>query len=87
MFQSGDEFIVCDDLYGGSYRFFQEICANRNQKFIYVDTSNLSATGSPDATPVTGDPIHPKWFLVIGLAAIAIVLFLKRDAEDKLRTA
>lgn len=54
---------------------------------IYVDTSNLSATGSPDATPVTGDPIHPKWFLVIGLAAIAIVLFLKRDAEDKLRTA
>jgi len=54
---------------------------------IYVDTSNLSATGSPDATPVTGDPIHPKWFLVIGLAAIAIVLFLKRDSEDKLRMA
>jgi len=41
LFQSGDEFIVCDDLYGGSYRFFQEICANRNQKFIYVDTSDL----------------------------------------------
>jgi cystathionine gamma-synthase len=41
LFHSGDEFIVCDDLYGGSYRFFQEICANRNQKFIYVDTSDL----------------------------------------------
>lgn len=41
LFKSGDEFIVCDDLYGGSYRFFQEICANRNQKFIYVDTSDL----------------------------------------------
>ncbi len=41
LFKSGDEFIICDDLYGGSYRFFQEICTNRNQKFIYVDTSNL----------------------------------------------
>ena len=54
---------------------------------IYVDTSNLSAAGSQDATPVTGDPIHPKWFLVIGLAAIAVVLFLKRDQEDKLKMA
>ena len=43
LFKSGDEFIICDDLYGGSYRFFQEICTNRNQKFIYVDTSNLES--------------------------------------------
>ena len=41
LFKAGDEFVICDDLYGGSYRFFQEICKNRNQKFIYVDTSNL----------------------------------------------
>ena len=54
---------------------------------VYVDTSNLSAAGSQDATPVTGDPIHPKWFLVIGLAAFAVVLFLKRDKEDKLKMA
>lgn len=54
---------------------------------VYVDTSNLSASGSQDATPVTGDSIHPKWFLVIGLAAVAVVLFLKRDPEDKLKTA
>ena len=54
---------------------------------IYVDTANLSTDGSQDATPVTGDPIHPKWFLVIGLAAIAVVLFLKRDSEDRLKMA
>lgn len=54
---------------------------------IYVDTTNLSAAGSQDITPVTGDPIHPKWFLVIGLAAIAVVLFLKRDSEDRLKMA
>jgi cystathionine gamma-synthase len=41
LFKAGDEFIICDDLYGGSYRFFEEICVNRNQKFFYVDTSEL----------------------------------------------
>ncbi len=49
---------------------------------VYVDTANLSASGNLDATPKTGDPIHPKWFLVIGLAAMSIFLFLKRDKES-----
>lgn len=46
---------------------------------VYVDTANLTEAGTMDATPKTGDPIHPKWFLCIGLAAISIFLFLKRD--------
>ena len=33
---------------------------------IYVDTNNLTA--AMDASPKTGDPIHPKWFLAVGLA-------------------
>ncbi len=45
---------------------------------IYVDTANLSA-GTIDATPKTGDGVHPKWFLSIGMACIALVLFFKRD--------
>lgn len=53
---------------------------------IYVDTANLTASGALDATPKTGDPIHPKWFLCIGLTAISIFLFLKRD-KDTLRAA
>ncbi|MCI6409434.1 MAG: leucine-rich repeat domain-containing protein, partial [Lachnospiraceae bacterium] len=53
---------------------------------IYVDTANLTASGTLDATPKTGDPIHPKWFLCIGLTAISIFLFLKRD-KDTLRAA
>lgn len=53
---------------------------------VYVDTANLTASGTLDATPKTGDPIHPKWFLCIGLAAISIFLFLKRD-KDTLRAA
>jgi cystathionine gamma-synthase len=41
LFNSGDEIIVCDDLYGGSFRLFEQISQNRNLKFHYIDTSNL----------------------------------------------
>ena len=34
---------------------------------VYVDTTNLSAGAVADTTPKTGDGIHPKWFLSIGL--------------------
>lgn len=52
---------------------------------IYVDTANLTEAGISDVTPKTADPIHPKWFLCIGLAAVAVVLFLKKDPEEYLR--
>lgn len=45
---------------------------------IYVDTANLTEA-TIDTTPKTGDPIHPKWFLSIGMACIALILFFKRD--------
>ncbi|MGN0377237.1 MAG: InlB B-repeat-containing protein, partial [Suilimivivens sp.] len=45
---------------------------------VYVDTANLTA-GAIDATPKTGDPIHPKWFLAIGMACISLILFFKKD--------
>lgn len=47
---------------------------------IYVDTENLTA-GTADSTPKTGDGIHPKWFLSIGLACISMVLFMKKDKK------
>ena len=47
---------------------------------LYVDTANLSA-GGYDATPKTGDGIHPKWFLAVGLALFSVVLFLKKDKK------
>ncbi|MCH5254144.1 MAG: hypothetical protein J1F41_04405, partial [Lachnospiraceae bacterium] len=54
---------------------------------IYVNTQNLSE-GLLDSTPKTGDPIHPKWFLSIGLASLSIILFMKRDKKVvKVKTA
>lgn len=52
---------------------------------IYVDTANLSEAVI-DATPKTGDPIHPKWFLAIGLACISLILFFKRDKKVVINT-
>ena len=46
---------------------------------IYVDKGNLSAGTVNDDTPKTGDGIHPKWFLSVGLMCIAMILFLKKD--------
>ena len=38
--------------------------------------------GIKDNTPDTGDPIHPKWFLALGLAALACVfLFYKGQGK------
>jgi hypothetical protein len=53
---------------------------------VYVDTNNLTE-GMLDATPKTGDPIHPKWFLSIGLACLSIILFIKKDKNVKVKTA
>ncbi len=53
---------------------------------IYVDTNNLTAGVISDDTPKTGDGIHPKWFLSIGLACVSFVLFMKRD-KRKLQKA
>lgn len=42
---------------------------------VYVDTANLTVGINQDSTPTTGDPIHPKWFLVIGLALLSVLMF------------
>ncbi|MCH5249167.1 MAG: leucine-rich repeat protein [Lachnospiraceae bacterium] len=47
---------------------------------IYVNTQNLSE-GMLDITPKTGDPIHPKWFLSLGLACLSVILFMKKDKK------
>lgn len=48
---------------------------------IYVDTGNLTE-GTLDVTPKTGDPIHPKWFLSLGLASLSLILFMKKDKKS-----
>ena len=56
---------------------------------IYVDIANLSDGTITDDTPTTGDGIHPKWFLSIGLACLSFVMFMIKDnkgAQNKGRS-
>ncbi len=62
-------------------------CVHLSPYVIYVDTANLSDPTVLDSTPKTGDMIHPKWFLVVGLMAAGIFLFLKRDKGERVAAA
>lgn len=42
LFQSGDELIVSDDIYGGTYRLFEKVYSKFGVKCHYVDTSTVS---------------------------------------------
>lgn len=41
LFSSGDHILVSDDLYGGTYRLFEEIYKRYGLEFTYVDTSRI----------------------------------------------
>jgi cystathionine gamma-synthase len=41
LFSPGDEIIVTDDLYGGTYRIFEEIYGKKGYVFRYADTRNI----------------------------------------------
>ena len=51
---------------------------------IYVDTAHL-LKGANDFTPKTGLNIAPKWFLSLGMALVAVVLFLWKEKPRKVR--
>ncbi|WP_243370928.1 PLP-dependent aspartate aminotransferase family protein [Geotalea sp. SG265] len=43
LFQRGDHLIVTEDLYGGTYRLFEQIFHQYGLEFTYVDTSSINA--------------------------------------------
>ena len=55
----------------------------------YVIYTNLGdSTVSPlDPNPKTGDGIHPKWFLVVGLTCLSFVLFIRKERIPEPKTA
>lgn len=40
---SGDHLVVCDDVYGGTYRLFQQVLVPLGLEFTYVDMTDLAA--------------------------------------------
>ncbi len=46
LFEPGDTILVTDDLYGGTYRLFQEIMSKYGIEFVYEDLSDLNVVES-----------------------------------------
>lgn len=40
LFKPGDHLLVSDDLYGGTYRLFEEVASNHGLQFTYLDACN-----------------------------------------------
>jgi len=43
LFKKGDHLVVTEDLYGGTYRLFEQVFSQYELSFSYVDTTDLSA--------------------------------------------
>lgn len=74
LFKPGDHHIASDDLYGGTYRYFRQICEKNGQKFTFVNTSNLAEIEAA-ITPATKavfieTPTNPM-MQVTDIAAVA----------------
>ena len=48
---------------------------------LYSFNSTAVSKYNLDVSPDTGDPIHPKWFLAVGLMAMGLVLILIKGKE------
>ena len=44
MFEAGDRVVVHSDLYGGTYRLFQNVFRNKGIEAVYVDLRDFAAT-------------------------------------------
>ncbi|MBI4788289.1 MAG: cystathionine gamma-synthase [Chloroflexi bacterium] len=44
LLQAGDHVVVCDDVYGGTYRLFRNVLENYQLQFTFVDMTDLNAT-------------------------------------------
>ncbi|MBP5152507.1 MAG: hypothetical protein ILP13_06295, partial [Lachnospiraceae bacterium] len=48
---------------------------------LYAYSGAAGSTANLDSSPDTGDPIHPKWFLSLGLLAAGLAMFLIKGKE------
>ena len=63
LLKSGDHVVVTDNVYGGTYRFFEQVLRKYQLDFTYADTSTLARarTGDPTGHPagVPGNADQP----------------------------
>ncbi|MDZ7669209.1 MAG: PLP-dependent aspartate aminotransferase family protein [Gammaproteobacteria bacterium] len=74
LLSQGDHVVCCDDMYGGTYRLFEQVFRRQGLDFTYVDLSNPAALGDamrPETRMVwIESPTNPLMKLV-DIAAVA----------------
>jgi cystathionine beta-lyase/cystathionine gamma-synthase len=76
LFRAGDHFVVCDDVYGGTYRLFQNVLKDFGIAFTFVDMTDLAATlaalTSKTRLVWIESPTNPL-LKVVDIAAVALL--------------
>ncbi len=74
LLSAGDHVVACDDMYGGSYRLFEQVFAKQGIEFSYADLSNseaLSGALRPNTRLVWIETPSNPLMKLIDIAAVA----------------
>lgn len=74
LFKQGDHLIVTEDLYGGTYRLFEQIFQQYGLEFTYVDTSDTARTAAairPETKAIFVESLTNPLLKVADVAALA----------------
>ncbi|MDR0867016.1 MAG: PLP-dependent aspartate aminotransferase family protein [Planctomycetota bacterium] len=79
LFQTGDEIIVTEDLYGGTFRLFEKIYRQTGVTAIYVDTSDAAAVAAALTKNVKAIFVELPTNPLLKVADLAALATLARD--------
>lgn len=82
IFSPGQHIIVSDDLYGGTYRIFEEVYKNYGLEFSYVDTCNIESIESEIKSNTAAVFIETPTNPIMKVADISLIAELTRSRNS-----
>jgi cystathionine beta-lyase/cystathionine gamma-synthase len=76
LFRKGDHLVVTEDLYGGTYRLFEQVFNQYDLKFTYVDTSDIAAVRAalrPETRALFVESLTNPLLKVADIAALSAI--------------
>ena len=81
LFRKGDHLIVTEDLYGGTYRLFEQIFSQYDLSFTYVDTSDITAVTQAIRLETKGLFVESLTNPLLKVADIKVLAALCRERD------
>ena len=76
LFKKGDHLVVTEDLYGGTYRLFEQVFSQYDLSFTYVDTSDIEAVRTairPETKALFVESLTNPLLKVADIPALALI--------------